>query len=232
MQDRREALKKFKSSTANTFRPPMLALCNTRQVFLLRINSAASVPLLRKSKRNYTTIISTTTYSILNNISFEEFAHWFSGFCDAESNFSILDLKNRFSFYFNIKLHIDDIKVLQNISQKLKVGKIYIHKNTATFRISKYEELQKLFNILDIKPLNTTKYLNYIAFKEALLLYHNITQGSVSPVVRIRRRSTQKLSLTERSAVFDKIRVLKNSMNTLRINFVLPDSHKILITPY
>ena len=84
---------------------------------------------------------------------------------------------HRFSFYFNIKLHLDDIKVLHYI-KKLEVGKIYTHKNTATFRISKYEELQKLFNILEIKPLNTTKYLNHFAFKEGLLLYQNKTRST------------------------------------------------------
>ena len=42
--------------------------------------------------------------------------------------FKILDLGHRFSFYFNIKLHLDDIKVLHNIKQKLEVGKIYTHK--------------------------------------------------------------------------------------------------------
>ena len=67
-------------------------------------------------KRNYST--NNTTYSKLNNISFEEFAHWFSGFFDADSNFNILDLGHRFSFYFNIKLHLDDIKVLHYIKQK------------------------------------------------------------------------------------------------------------------
>ena len=73
--------------------------------------------------------------------------------------------------------------MLHYIKQKLEVGKIYTHKNTVTFRISKYEELQKLFNILEIKPLNTTKYLNYFAFKEGLLLYHNKTRSTnLSPL--------------------------------------------------
>jgi hypothetical protein len=176
-------------------------------------------------KRYYST--NNTTYSILNDISasgafgLEEFAHWFSGFCDAESNFYISDLGNSFSFYFNIKLHLDNIKLLQCIKHKLEIGKIYTYKKTCTFRISKYEELQKLFNILEIKPLNTTKYLNYLAFKKGLLLYYNNAPS----------RSTN-LSLTEISTLFNNIRELKNSMNTLRTNFVLPNSHKILITPY
>jgi hypothetical protein len=67
-------------------------------------------------KRNYST--NNTTYSKLNNISFEEFAYWFSGFCDAESNFIILDLGHRFSLYLNIKLHLDDIKVLHYIKKQ------------------------------------------------------------------------------------------------------------------
>ena len=72
-------------------------------------------------------------------------------------------------------------------------------------------------NILEIKPLNITKYLNYLAFKEGLFLYFN---------------RNKNLSLTEKSLLFDKIRALKNSMNTLRTNFVLPDDQKIIITPY
>ena len=51
----------------------------------------------------------------------------------------------------------------------LEATKKIPNKNTVTFRVNKYEELQKIFAILEVKPLNTTKYLNYIAFKEALL---------------------------------------------------------------
>ena len=47
---------------------------------------------------NYST--NNTIYSSLINLSFEEFAHWFSGFCDAESFFFILDSGN--SFYFKL----------------------------------------------------------------------------------------------------------------------------------
>lgn len=169
----------------------------------------------KSQKRNYST--NNNSYPLLNNLSFEEFAHWFSGFCDAESYFYISDLGNSFSFCFGINLHIDDIKVLQYLSQRLGIGNITTNKKVASFKITKYEELQKLMDILEIKPLNTTKYLNYLAFKEGLLLYFN---------------RNKNLSLTEKSLLFDKIRALKNTMNTLRTNFVLPDSHKIIITPY
>jgi len=108
------------------------------------------------------------------------------------------------------------LKYFNNIRQKLEVGKIYIHKNTVTLRISKYKELQKLLNIFDIKPLNTTKYLNYIAFKEALLLYNKNTQSTklFSPLALNRKICTPHACYCWRE--LDKIRVLKNSMNTLR----------------
>ncbi len=152
----------------------------------------------------------------------EEFAHWFSGFCDAESYFYIGDNKTSFSFVFGIRLHIDDIKVLQHISNKLKIGKIYKEKNIAIFRVNNFEELQIIFNILEIKSLNTTKYLNFSVFKECSILYYNHYIPSKG----------WNLSLTERSLLLNKIRELKKTMNTLRTNFILPESHKILITPY
>jgi hypothetical protein len=162
-----------------------------------------------------------------NLLTIEDFAHWFSGFCDAESTFYIADLENKFTFFFRIKLHLDDIKVLHYINKKLEAGTIYTYKNTATLTISKFEELQKLFNILEIKPLNTTKYLNYLAFKECCLLYYNRNK-----VVGCVALPQHKLTLTERSTLFNQIRALKNSMNSLRTNFILPNNHKIIITPY
>lgn len=81
--------------------------------------------------------------------------------------------------------------------------------------ISKKNFLQKLCNYLEIKPLNTTKYLNFVAFKKAFLLYVN---------------KNQNVSLKEKSLLFEQILALKNSMNTLRINY--PEDHRIIITPY
>ena len=154
--------------------------------------------------------------SISNNLSFEEFCHWFSGFFDAESCFYISKNKNGFTFNFKISLHIDDLKVIEYIHQKLGIGNIYTYEKIAIFKISKKEDLYKLFKIFKIKPLNTTKYLNYLAFKESFLLY----------------LKNKNLSLTEKAILFNKINEIKNSMNTLRIDFVLPDNHQILITPY
>ena len=95
-------------------------------------------------KRNYST--NSTFYSSLIHFSFEEFAHWFSGFCDAESFFFISDSGNNFSFYFGINLHIDDIKVLQYISHRLGVGKISTNKQVATLKSPSGESMKNYKN--------------------------------------------------------------------------------------
>jgi len=63
------------------------------------------------------------------------------------------------------------------------------------------------FKILEIKPFNTTKYLNYLAFKEALNLCFN---------------KDKNLSLEAKSLISKKkkIRELKDSMNT-KENFLI-----------
>lgn len=48
-----------------------------------------------------------------------------------------------FRFYFQIKLHIDDSKVLDYIKNTLGIGKVYIYKNEATFVVVNKEEIKK-----------------------------------------------------------------------------------------
>ena len=149
----------------------------------------------------------------------EEFAHWFSGFSDAESCFIILIPqemeRGRIIFRFQIKLHLDDLKVLEYIHQRLEIGSVRVDKDKAIFTVVSPKELLNLLSLFEIKPLNTKKYLNYLAFKEALLLYLE-NQGNPN----------------KQDLIVEQIREIKNTMNTQRTNFELPESHKIVITPY
>lgn len=95
------------------------------------------------------------------------------------------------------------------------MGSVLVTENSAIFTVSKPEDLLKLLTLFDIKPLNTTKFLNYFAFKKALFLYF-INHGNPN----------------KKDFIFEKMREFKNTMNTQRTNFELPESHKIVITPY
>nr|QDG01221.1 LAGLIDADG endonuclease [Scytalidium sp.] len=132
---------------------------------------------------------------------------WFVGFSDAESNFiihRILDKKgniSKFSFMFNIELHIDDLHVLEFIKNKLEIGNIRVYKDKSIFTVSDKQGVYKLMSIFDEFNLNTTKRMDYLNFKEAFILYHE-------------RDSNVKV--TESKELIGKILKYKNTMNTKR----------------
>lgn len=155
----------------------------------------------------------------------DKFYQWFVGFSDGESNFSIVPCYgergasssaakiNKFSFRFTIGLHRDDKNALVSIHNRLAVGNINENGAECKFVVSDKEGIRKLISIFDKYNLNTTKYLDFIDFKQAFNLYYYIN-GIV----------TEKLKET--------ILNFKNSMNTNRTSFILPSHHEIKITTY
>jgi hypothetical protein len=120
-------------------------------------------------------------------------------------------------------LHIDDRPLLQYIKTQLGCGIIEDNKdNTASyFIVTDTSDIKStLLPIFDSFSLNTTKYLDYLSFKEALLL--NSSQVLIS-----RRNSDLKIRLNS----INKIIELKNNMNKKRTEFKLPLNH-IKISPY
>ena len=96
-----------------------------------------------------------------------DFLNWFVGFTDAEGNFLInSNIKNgrveKFNFRFTIRLHKDDLKVLQYIREVLQIGKVYNH-DLVYFLVTRQEEIKKLIMIFDKYPLNSIKQLNYLS---------------------------------------------------------------------
>jgi hypothetical protein len=146
------------------------------------------------------------------------------GFTDAEGNFSINPVlsKDRLTiskvgFMFKIALHKDDEKVLRYISAKLGVGGVRLYKNECIFSVTDKKGILSLISIFDKYNLNTSKYLDYLDFKEAFFYYIN---------------REKNLDTYSKSMVKTKILELKNKMNTSRFNFDRPESSKIIITKY
>jgi hypothetical protein len=147
------------------------------------------------------------------------FLEWFVGFTDAEGCFIINPFLKRnklsilsFSFMFKITLHKDDEKVLRIIKDRMKIGGVRLYKNECIFTITNQKEIAKLIFILDKFNLNTSKYLDYLDFKEAFFFYFN-RDPNLNP-----------------DSIKDKILGFKNKMNTNRIHFDRPENSKILIT--
>jgi hypothetical protein len=143
----------------------------------------------------------------------KHFIEWFVGFTDAEGNFCIKLNKTRTQLMFQIGLHWDDLPLLTFLKDKLQCG--YITQNPkeakANFVISSQAALQELLiPLFDSFSLNTTKYLDYLAFREVVMLRES------------------KAHLT--SEGWEKIVSLKASMNKARVNHTLPTDHEVVIT--
>ncbi len=148
-----------------------------------------------------------------NNIetNLSDFYQWFVGFSDGESNFQI---QVRYSdvaktrvrgvnFAFTIALHVDDLAVLQFIKDKLGIGTITIKStgDVCVFTVTNREGLYKLISIFSHYNLNTTKYLDYLDFQKAFILYQE------------RDINLYKL---DKNQIIDQIIELKNRMNRQR----------------
>ena len=70
--------------------------------------------------------------------------------------------------------------------------------------------------ILEIKPLNTSKFLYFLLFKKAFFLY----------------LENKKATLNKKLSIKSDILSLKAKMNNQRDSFIFPNDHKIYITPY
>ena len=138
---------------------------------------------------------------------------------DGEGCFSIFKVKNFFKFRFIIKLHRDDRPVLEYLRNRLQIGKIYpLDPNSnvdyACRVVTRKADILKLIVIFNLNNFNTTKHLDYLAWREAFLLY------------------ISSIKIPGDNLWRGHIDSLKSSMNEQRSNFNFPNNHQVKITPY
>lgn len=144
------------------------------------------------------------------------FIEWFRGFTDAEGCFHIYKRRgNSFEFRFSIGLHIDDRAALDYIYDNLQIGKVKLNikENVVTYNVIANDEIAILIEIFSKFNLNTNKHLNFLTFREAYLLYFYWGNNC-------------------RAELVEEIEKLRLGMNSKRIDFTMPEGHKINITPY
>lgn len=178
-------------------------------------------PSINKGMRSYSTLSSTLYEKERGELGYKDsnFLEWFVGFTDAEGNFIIHRILKKdkvttssFSFMFKITLHKDDEKVLRYIKDKLAIGGVRLYKDECIFNVTDQKGIALLISIFDKFNLNTTKYLDYLDFKEAFLYYSNRNKDLTPDMVK------------------DQLIGLKNKMNTNRIHFDRPENSPVLIT--
>lgn len=109
---------------------------------------------------------------------------------------------------------VDDRNVLELIKSTLGCGRLNTERETLVFTISQLSAIDTiLIPLFEQFPLNTTKYLDYLAFKKGFFMFKN--------------RKTNELNKQE---LYLDIIKLKDSMNDKRVNYDLPVGHRIKIT--
>jgi hypothetical protein len=118
-----------------------------------------------------------------------------------------------YSFKYRICLHLDDVAPLEYIKNTLQIGKVYRYpkNNTAILSISSRKEIEIILGIFSKYNLNSTKHLNFLAFKQAFTIY--MENGK-----------------EDRERVKPIIDSIKDNMNKLRTDFDMPKNHQVLVT--
>ena len=164
--------------------------------------------------------IFTFTYGLFNKkeplpINKEQFSSWLAGFIDGEGSFQVFLDRVYLRVMFRIRLHKDDINVLQKIQDFLGVGRVVIEGNSCVFIISNVKELiNVLFPLLDKYNLYTTKWLDYIDFKKVVLFLSESNTTRVS------------------SSQLEGIHNIMTNMNSCRTEINYSLIPKIVVNPF
>jgi len=151
----------------------------------------------------------TPSLPYLKESDMRNFYEWFVGFTDAEGSFYIA-ISRSCAFRFQINLHKDDIGVLNYIHKTLGFGEVRLYNNYSSFTVTRLKDIALLLNIFSLYPLQGSKWLNYRDFYKAFELYVN---SDKSPYI------------------LKEILKIKNGMNKLRSDFIIPKDKEINITP-
>lgn len=158
------------------------------------------------------------------------FNQWFIGIIDAKGNFDIKksigtpSLRegkgDEYKFNFNIKLDneislsISGIQVLYYIKSNLGIG----HIKNNTYYINNIKHLKEIIlPILDnniylskditVKGLLTSKYYNYIIFRESLLRYTVGEESSLKKIININKNKSLNNSNEIRISILDRDKI-------------------------
>lgn len=125
-----------------------------------------------------------------------------TGFCDAESCFQILIIKNpkfilgwSVRLVFSIHLHAKDVGILYKLKEFFGVGNVTINGITAYFQVVAKKDLIKVINHFISYPLKSKKLIDFLLFKKAHdLILNNYHLNNLQILVNIKASINKGLS--------------------------------------
>lgn len=147
----------------------------------------------------------------------KEFLRWLVGFIDAEGCFMVLVKNSTVSFMLRIELHKDDAGVLYKIKEMLGVGNIQFNRSrdSVLFYVAKFEDIVGvILPIFEEFPLQTTKYLDFKSFKEAINIKLNYKKRDTLTKTDIKKINNLKASMNSLRSISDKeLDILRKRIN-------------------
>ena len=119
---------------------------------------------------------------------------------------------NSFIFKFIIELHIDDVKVLHYIQSILRIGSVHTNRSMAIFVVSIQDEIRVIVEIFYKFKLNSTKHLDFLAFRKGFLLY------------------VKDKSLKVRREIKAELIKIRSGINRQRTDYYMPEIYEYNIT--
>nr|YP_009262082.1 LAGLIDADG endonuclease [Chrysoporthe deuterocubensis]AMX22157.1 LAGLIDADG endonuclease [Chrysoporthe deuterocubensis] len=122
--------------------------------------------------------------------------HFITGFCDAESSFTLIISKNprhtlgwSVKLVFNIHLHSKDLDLLYLIQRFFCVGNVTLHGDAAVYQVTKLSDLACIIEHFNNYPLKTQKYADFLLFKQAFdVIYskEHLTKDGLIKLISLR----------------------------------------------
>jgi len=148
---------------------------------------------------------------------------WLTGVIDGVGCFHISIYKNKnkvgwaVKIEFEIRLHARDKALLKEIQNYFQVGNIFLNsREGVSFRIQSPKDLAKIVALLDLYPLKTQKFSDYVLFKEALNLILNkqhLTLSGLHKIVAIKAKMNLGLSESLQAAFPDVLPMSRPLVN-------------------
>jgi len=130
--------------------------------------------------------------------------YFVTGFCDAESCFTLIISKNpkhtlgwSVKLVFNIHLHGKELESLYLIQRFFGVGSVTLNGDSATFQVVRLIDLARVIEHFSKYPLKTQKYADFLLFKRAfdiLYIKEHLTEAGLQKLISIRASLNKGLS--------------------------------------
>nr|YP_003204916.1 endonuclease [Millerozyma farinosa]CAY39286.1 Endonuclease, COX1 group I intron encoded [Millerozyma farinosa] len=148
------------------------------------------------------------TYKHYNKNNIMNFDEWLVGFTDGDGYFNIYmnETNLKINFTFKLSQNKYNSQLLYLIKNKLKVGKVVSYDNTVSYILRDVNHMQKvMLPIFDKYYLLTSKYYNYLKFKECMLISNNDKLSQEDKMLNMKYMKNMNLPNNYRSPKWNNI---------------------------